>query len=65
MQQPIDEQQIAAMAIRLLERVELKGAEVPQYVAVSNWLNSKLSVKPVTDWTEAKTEKPKKDAKDG
>lgn len=37
-----NETQMASLALRLLERVDLKGSEVPAFVAISNWLNSKI-----------------------
>ena len=33
----------AAMALQLMSKVRLDGAEVPQYVAVNNWLQAIIS----------------------
>ena len=43
----MNESELAKLALEMLKRVDLKGSEVPAYVEVNNWLNSKVHPGPV------------------
>lgn len=44
---------LAALALQLIERVDLKGSEVPSFVAVSNWLTAICEEAQITEVSPA------------
>lgn len=44
MSDPMREAHFAQQTMELLQRVQLQGAEVPAFVAVHNWLQSKVEL---------------------